>query len=324
MVEIRHIPVLLRETIEGLNLHSGDTVVDGTLGSGGHSLELFEKVFPSGRLIAMDTDALAIERFKQRIEPIEWAKQALDDGKIQLSHTNFSEIASVLDTAGVDTVNGILVDLGFSSDQMDDAARGMSFSKDGPLDMRLNQEQTLTAQQVVNDYSEEELTKILKEYSEERFARTIAQAIVRRRTQEEIRTTKALAELIESAIPKRYHGKKIHPATKTFQALRIEVNQELGSLKAFLPQAIERLAPGGRLAVISFHSGEDRIVKQFFQENARGCICPKEFPICQCGIKSKVHKVTGKPIVAGEEEVKNNPRSRSAKLRIVEKLRREE
>ncbi|MDD5084267.1 MAG: 16S rRNA (cytosine(1402)-N(4))-methyltransferase RsmH [Candidatus Moranbacteria bacterium] len=320
MVEIRHVPVLLRETVDGLRLGPGDTVVDGTLGSGGHSLELFEKVFPGGRLIAMDMDALAIERFKRRIAPIGWAKQALDEGQIQLFHANFSEIADVLDEAKAEKVSGIMVDLGFSSDQMDAVERGLSFSSDGPLDMRLNQENPLTAQRVIAEYSEERLTQILKEYSEERFARNIAQAIVKERSKISIMTTKALAEIVQRAIPKRYHARNIHPATKAFQALRIEVNEELLNLKTFLPQAIGRLAPGGRLAVISFHSGEDRIVKQFFQENARGCICPKEFPICRCDTRPNIKKVTAKPIVPSDAEVASNPRSRSAKLRIVEKL----
>jgi 16S rRNA (cytosine1402-N4)-methyltransferase len=320
MVEIRHIPVLLRETVDGLNLHTGDTVVDGTLGSGGHSLELFEKIFPNGRLIAMDMDSMAVERFTQRIESIEWAKQALSEGNIQIFQNNFSEITAVLDKALVDTVAGVMVDLGFSSDQMDMAERGLSFSQDGPLDMRLNRDDSLTAEQVINEYSEDRLIQILREYGEERFARNIARAVVRARTHAPIQTTFALAEIIKKAIPKRHQAKNIHPATKSFQALRIEVNREIENLKMFLPQAIEKLASGGRLAVISFHSGEDRIVKQFFQENARGCICPKEFPICQCGVKPVVRKVTRKPIVPDAFEVAQNPRSRSAKLRIVEKL----
>jgi 16S rRNA (cytosine1402-N4)-methyltransferase len=221
---------------------------------------------------------------------------------------------------GVDTVSGVLVDLGFSSDQMDTAERGLSFSQDGPLDMRLNQEQSLTASQIVNTYPEEQLIKIFKEYSEERFAWNIAQAIIKARTQGRIETTKALASIVEQAIPKRYRSTKIHPATKTFQALRMEVNQEIPNVKALLPQAIERLKSGGRCVVIAFHSGEDRIVKQFFQENARGCICPKDFPICRCGKSPVIRKITIKPIVPSENEVKNNPRSRSAKLRIIEKI----
>jgi 16S rRNA (cytosine1402-N4)-methyltransferase len=320
MVEIRHVPVLLRETIDGLNLRTGDVAVDGTLGSGGHSLELFEKIFPSGRLIAMDMDSTALDRFTKRIKKIDWARQALDDKRIQLFHTNFSELEAVLEKAGMGKVAGIMVDLGFSSDQMDTPERGLSFSNDGPLDMRLNQDNPVTAERIVNEYPEEQLIQILKEYSEERFARNIAQAIVRERSQTPIVTTKALADIVGRAIPKRQQGKKIHPATKTFQALRIEVNQEIESLKMFLPQAIKSLATGGRLAVISFHSGEDRIVKQFFRENARGCICPKEFPICQCGKLPIVKKVTTKPIVPSANEIISNPRSRSAKLRIVEKL----
>lgn len=283
-------------------------------------MELFERVFPNGRLIAMDMDALAIERFKKRIEPLDWAKKAMDEGTIQLFHNNFSELSEVLDRLDLDEVAGIMVDLGFSSDQMDMPERGLSFSHDGPLDMRLNKDNPLTAQHVVNEYSEKQLAVILKEYGEERFAHTIARAIIRKREQHVIRTTKALAETIEEAVPKRHQTKNIHPATKTFQAIRIEVNQELESLKTFLPQAIERLASGGRLAVIAFHSGEDRIVKQFFQKNARGCICPKEFPICQCKVVPIVKKVTTKPIVPNDAEIAFNPRSRSAKLRIVEKL----
>jgi len=320
MVEIRHIPVLLQETIDGLCLKPGDTVVDGTLGSGGHSLKILKKILPEGYLIAMDMDRMAIERFQKRIHKMAWAKQALDEGKIQLFHRNFTEMSAVLDELGVDTVSGILVDLGFSSDQMDTAERGLSFSQDGPLDMRLNQENPLTASQIVNNYPEEQLIKIFKEYSEERFAWNIAQAILKARTQERIETTKALASIVEQAIPKRYRSIKIHPATKTFQALRMEVNQEIPNVKAFLPQSIERLKSGGRCVVIAFHSGEDRIVKQFFQENARGCICPRDFPICRCGKSPVIRKITIKPTMPSENEVKSNPRSRSAKLRIIEKI----
>ena len=213
-----------------------------------------------------------------------------------------------------------MVDLGFSSDQMDTPERGLSFSKDGPLDMRLNQESSLTAQQVVNEYSEEQLVRVLHEYGDERFARNIAQSVVKERAQSVIATTQVLADIVERAIPKRHQSKKIHAATKTFQALRIEVNQEMQSLKLFLPQAIERLKVGGRLAVISFHSGEDTIVKKFFQENARGCICPKEFPICLCHKTPRVKKITSKPLIPSAAEIAENLRSRSAKLRIVEKM----
>lgn len=320
MVEIRHIPVLLRETIDGLHLKSGDVVVDGTLGSGGHTLEIFEKVFPGGKVIALDMDALAIERFKKRIEPLDWAKNALDKDDIQLFHNNFSEIDTVLESIGIESVAGVLVDLGFSSDQMDAPARGLSFSQDGPLDMRLNQDNAITAAYIVNEYSEQHITTILKEYGDERFAHSIARAIILKRSSARIETTKALAEIIAGAIPKRHQSTKIHPATKAFQALRIEVNQELESLKKFLPRAVARLHKGGRLAVISFHSGEDRIVKQFFQENARGCICPKEFPICKCHQLPRIKKITTKPLIASADEIRENPRARSAKLRIVEKM----
>ena len=320
MVEIRHVPVLLQETIDGLNLHAGDIVVDGTLGSGGHTLQLFEKVSPNGCVIAMDMDALALARFTKRVQSSVAAKEALDSGHIQLVHSNFGDIANALDGLHIDTVSGIMVDLGFSSDQMDTPERGLSFSKDGPLDMRLNQESSLTAQQVVNEYSEEQLVRVLHEYGDERFARNIAQSVVKERAQSVIATTQVLADIVERAIPKRHQSKKIHAATKTFQALRIEVNQEMQSLKLFLPQAIERLKVGGRLAVISFHSGEDTIVKKFFQENARGCICPKEFPICLCHKTPRVKKITSKPLIPSAAEIAENLRSRSAKLRIVEKM----
>lgn len=320
MVEIRHVPVLLQETIDGLNLHAGDIAVDGTLGSGGHTLRIFEKVLPEGYVIALDMDALALVRFTKRAESVVVAKEALENGHIQLVHSNFGDISNVLDELNRDVVSGIMVDLGFSSDQMDTPERGLSFSKDGPLDMRLNQEASLTAQQVINEYSEEQLMRILYEYGDERFARNIAQSIIKERTQHAITSTQSLAALVERAIPKRHQSKKIHAATKTFQALRIEVNQEMQSLKLFLPQAIERLKVGGRLAVISFHSGEDTIVKKFFQENARGCICPKEFPICLCYKTPRVKKITSKPLVPSATEIAENPRSRSAKLRIVEKL----
>lgn len=320
MVEIRHVPVLMKETLDGLDLHTGDTIVDGTLGSGGHSLEIFERIFPGGRLIAMDMDEAAIERFRKRVEPLDWAKKALENGEIRLFHNNFRDMGEVLENEGIEGVSGIMVDLGFSSDQMDSAERGLAFSKDGPLDMRLDQKASLSAYQVVNEYSETDLVKIFREYGEEKFAGNIAKSIVLARKKNAIGTTTELADIVTGAIPKRYRSGKIHPATKTFQALRMEVNRELESLAAFLPQAIEKLKPGGRLAVISFHSGEDRMVKNFFRENARGCICPKEFPICRCGNTAKIRIVTTRPTVPSEEEIARNPRSRSAKLRIAERL----
>lgn len=321
MTEIRHVPVLLDETIDGLDIHSGDVVVDGTLGSGGHSLEILKRVLPDGVVISMDMDGDAIRRFQERLTGIEWAKKALDEGKIKLFQKNFAELESVLDEVGVECISGIMVDLGFSSDQMDIAERGLSFSKEGPLDMRLDREYSdVTAEKIVMEYSGDELERILREYGEERFAKSIAKAIVCEREKYPIRTTKVLASIAEKAIPQRYRSGKIHSATKTFQALRMEVNHELESLRLFLPQAIRRLKSGGRLAVIAFHSGEDRIVKQVFRENARGCICPPAFPICRCDKHPVVQIVTAKPVVPSMSEVNVNPRARSAKLRIIGKL----
>lgn len=321
MTEIRHVPVLLNETVQGLRLQSGDIVVDGTLGSGGHSLALLKCILPNGVLIALDTDVKALERFSNRSEYHEAVQKIQEQGVLRMVHANYSTLSSMLEDTEKGFVSGILVDLGFSSDQMDTADRGMSFSQDGLLDMRLDQDsQALTAAHVVNEYSETKLVQVLQEYGEEKYARAIAKAIIRARTYAAIQTTKELAEIIAQAIPKKYSSKlKIHPATKSFQAIRIEVNQELEHLRQFLPQAIDALRKGGRLAVITFHSGEDRIVKSFFQENARGCICPKEFPLCRCYQTPKIKKVTSKPIVPSQEEIAINPRSRSAKLRIIEK-----
>lgn len=321
MEGIRHISVLLEETIEGLNLHPGDVVVDGTLGSGGHSLEILKRILPDGLLIVMDVDGEAIERFKRRVSGLSWAKEALELGKVKLFQKNFSEVRSVLDALSLEKVSAIMVDLGFSSDQMDDPERGLSFSKIGPLDMRLDRSSgTLTAAEIVNGYSEKELAELLRVHGEERFATKIAKAIAKERLAHPFSNTKELADLIERTVPRKGVSGKIHPATKTFQALRIEVNREADHLRAFLPQAIESLRSGGRLAVIAFHSGEDRVVKRVFRENARGCICPPDFPVCRCGNQPLVRLVTGRPIVPSDEEIIRNPRARSAKLRIVEKI----
>lgn len=321
MTDIRHIPVLLEETIDGLGLEPGDTVVDATLGSGGHSLEILKKILPSGILIALDVDPLAIERFKQRIRDVSWAQQAMDDGKVKLFESNYSALRQVLDDAEIDKVDAIVADLGFSSDQMDRAERGMSFLRSGPLDMRLGQtDDKMTAADIVNGYVEADLIRVLKEYGEERFARNIARALVEERSKQRIVTTEQLADIVKRAIPKRFQAERIHPATKTFQALRIEVNRELEHLEAFLPQAVQSLKTGGRLAIISFHSGEDRIVKQILRQYAGGCICPPGFPVCRCDKKPLLKLIAKKPIIPSEEEVKSNPRARSAKLRLAEKI----
>lgn len=310
-----HKSVLPVETIAALNLKAGMVVVDATLGGGGHSLEILRRIGANGKLLAIDQDASAIERFQERLR----TEKNIDE-RVILIKDNFANLSEVLEGAGLDTVDAILADLGFSSDQMDDPARGMSFQADALLDMRLDQASRLTAKTVVNKYDELEIERILREYGEERHARRIARKIIEKRKFREIETTGELAELVRSAIPARERNSKLHPATKTFQALRIEVNRELESLEKFLPQAIEKLKSGGRLAVISFHSLEDRIVKNIFSENARGCVCPKEFPVCRCYQEAKVKVVTRKPIVPGETEISDNPRARSAKLRICEKI----
>lgn len=305
-----HKPVLLEETIENLNLEKGDTAVDATLGGGGHFKAILEKIGEEGTLIAIDLDNDAIERFKiQNPRP---------EGKIILVNDNFANLKDILSGIGIEKADAILADLGWSSDQL--SGRGMSFLKDEALDMRLDRQQVLSTEAVINDYSGEELERIIKDYGEERYAGSIARKIVDERKKQRIKTTIELVRIIDGAVPTRYKHQKIHPATRTFQALRIEVNSELENLRHFIPEALEALNPGGRLAIISFHSLEDRIVKNIFRQNARGCICPKDFPKCVCGKVPTVKIITRKPIVAGEKEVLENSRSRSAKLRACEKI----
>ena len=309
-----HKSVLLREAVEGLNLKKGAVVVDATLGGGGHSVEILEKIGENGKLIAIDVDDEAIKMFSS-----EFNNRKPGAGNF-LVRDNFVNLKSILGGLGVETVDAVLADLGFSSDQLEDSKRGISFLKDSPLDMRLSLNTEITAKEIVNSYEQNELESILKVYGEEKFARAIARKIVERRKNKTIETTLELAEIIRSAVPESYRHRKISPETKTFQAIRIEVNRELENLKKFIPQAIDILASGGRLGIITFHSLEDRIVKNMFRENARGCICPRDFPECRCTHKSKVKIITRKPIVPDEREIKKNPRARSAKLRICEKM----
>jgi 16S rRNA (cytosine1402-N4)-methyltransferase len=321
MEATKHIPVLLGETVDGLHLKDGDIVVDATLGGGSHTLALLAKVLPTGKVISFDMDAEAIDRFLGRIENDSVAKQAYQDGHLVLVHANFSHIGEELFLRDIESVQGIMADLGFSSDQIEGADRGLSFVHDGPLDMRLNQLDTLTAEEVIRRYSEERLAEIFSLYGDEPKAKKIARRITTERKRKPIQTTIELAQVIEevfSGAERRMLG--IHPATKVFQALRIEVNREFERLNTFLLGATGKLAPGGRLAIISFHSGEDRIVKDFFRSEAKGCICPPNFPECRCGKKPRLKVITGKPIGPSEEEEKKNPRSRSAKLRIAEKI----
>ncbi|MFA4817226.1 MAG: 16S rRNA (cytosine(1402)-N(4))-methyltransferase RsmH [Parcubacteria group bacterium] len=328
---IIHKSVLLKEAIDGLNLKKGAIIVDATLGGGGHAVEILIKIGRGGKLIAIDQDESAIENFKKHGKP--------EVGNIVLAKDNFSNLEKILGGQGIKSVDGILADLGYSSAQMEDESYGLSFLKDAKLDMRLDKSAQLTAREIVNNYDRKDLERILREFGEEKFAGKIARAIWGKRQSGEIRGTAELAEIVKQAIPKKFQKSGQHPATKTFQALRIEVNQELENLKKFIPQAIKILKSGGRLAIISFHSLEDRIVKNIFRENARGCICPTNFPQCVCGREPKINPVkysasggvrgaefnrvkiiTKKPIVPGAEEILENPRARSAKLRVCEKV----
>jgi 16S rRNA (cytosine1402-N4)-methyltransferase len=306
-----HKPVLLNETIELLNLKTGMVVIDATLGGGGHSQEILKKIGKSGWLISFDADTMAIKEFEKEKERHKWKN-------ISLVNANFRNLIKELEQFGVKRVDAILADIGYSSDQLEDAGRGISFQIESPLDMRFDKNQELTAEKVINEYGQEILENILRKFGEERFAKNISRGILEYRKEKKIRNTKELVDIIENSTPKKYHYGKIHPATKTFQAFRIEVNRELESLQNFLPQALDLLKSGGRLAVISFHSLEDRIVKEIFRENARGCICPKDFPVCLCNKTARVKIITKKPLMAGEHEIEINPRSRSAKLRVCE------
>jgi 16S rRNA (cytosine1402-N4)-methyltransferase len=303
-----HVPVLKEEVIKLLNIKENDVVVDATLGGGGHSREIL-RIIKQGTLVAIDADKKATIGFEKK-----------KDEKIVLVNENFSKLTEILKRLKIKKVNAVLADLGWSSDQMEDPEKGMSFIIDGGLDMRLDSSQKMTARDIINKYSQEDLERVIKQFGEERFYRRIANEIVRRRKNKEIKTTLELAEAVRKAVPKKFQSEKMHPATKTFQAIRIEVNQELKNLELFIPQAIETLKPGGRLAIISFHSLEDRIVKNIFRQNARGCICPTNFPLCTCGKKAIVKILTSKPVLASEKEILINQRSRSAKLRVCEKI----
>ena len=311
MSEFHHISVLLEECIEGLNIKPDGIYVDGTLGGAGHSSRIAAEL-STGRLIGIDRDPVALKAAGKRLEP--WAD------RVTLVHSNFCEIASVLDELGIEAVDGILLDLGVSSPQLDDGQRGFSYMADAPLDMRMNNEDSLTADTVVNTWSYEELKRILYDYGEERYAPQIAAHICRRREAAPIRTTLELVDVIRSAMPPAALREKQHPAKRSFQAIRIAVNDELGSVEKVMADAIPRLAPGGRLAVITFHSLEDRIVKTAMTNASKGCTCPPSFPVCVCGKKPQVKLISRKPIVSSEEELERNPRARSAKLRICEKL----
>ena len=309
-IDYGHRPVLLRECLDALQIKPDGVYVDGTLGRAGHSSELVRRL-TTGRLIALDRDETALAAARERMA------DRMDH--VTLVHSNFSRLGEVLDELGVGAVDGMLFDLGVSSPQLDDASRGFSYKLDAPLDMRMDASAPLTARELVNSTSYEELRRILYEYGEERYAPQIAKAICAARESKPIETTLELAELIRGAMPAKALREKQHPAKRSFQAIRIAVNDELGELEPMLDAAEAHLKPGGRLAVITFHSLEDRIVKQKLRDLATGCICPPEFPVCVCGRTPKMRLVTRKPIVPGEAEINENPRARSAKLRVAEK-----
>ena len=307
-MEFQHKSVLLQECIDALNIRPDGIYLDGTLGGAGHSSQIARRLTEGGRLIGVDRDRTALAAAKERLAPYA--------DRVTLVHSNFAEIDAILDSLGIPAVDGMLFDLGVSSPQLDDASRGFSYMADAPLDMRMDKDDALTAGEVVNTWPQSELRRILYDYGEERYAPQIAAAICRAREKAPIETTLELVEIIRSAMPAQALREKQHPAKRSFQAIRIAVNDELGAVSRMMQAAVGRLNPGGRLAVITFHSLEDRIVKSEMQQAARGCTCP----VCVCGKKPLVKLVTRKPIVSGPAELEENPRARSAKLRVAEKL----
>ncbi|MBQ8637919.1 MAG: 16S rRNA (cytosine(1402)-N(4))-methyltransferase RsmH [Lachnospiraceae bacterium] len=309
-MEFHHVPIMLNEVIEHLDIKPDGCYVDGTLGGGGHSYHIAEKLTEGGRLIGIDQDADAIAAAGKRLEPF--------GDRVTIVRSNYVRFAEILDELEIDRVDGILLDLGVSSYQLDQADRGFTYREDVPLDMRMDQRKEQTAADIVNQYSEMELFRMIRDYGEDKFAKNIAKHIVAARQKAPIQTTGELAEIIKGAIPAKFRMNG-HPAKQTFQAIRIELNAELDVLTASLDQMIERLAPGGRLCIITFHSLEDRIVKNCFRENENPCICPSHFPVCVCGRKSKGKVITRKPVIPSAQEQEENSRSRSAKLRVFER-----
>ncbi len=311
MTEFHHVSVLLEECLDALHIRPDGIYVDGTLGGAGHSSQIVARL-TTGRLIGIDRDRMALRAAGKRLQPYE--------DRVTLVHGNFCDIADILQQLNVPAVDGILLDLGVSSPQLDDGARGFSYMADAPLDMRMNNDDALTARDVVNTWSYEELRRILYEYGEERYAPQIASAICRRRENAPIETTLELVDVIRGAMPPAALREKQHPAKRTFQAIRIAVNDELGAVEKVMRDAIPCLRAGGRMAVITFHSLEDRIVKNAMASAAKGCTCPPSFPVCVCGKTPDVKVISKKPIVSAQEELDANPRARSAKLRVCEKI----
>ena len=310
-MEFKHVSVLLQETVDGLNVKPDGIYVDGTLGGGGHSYEVCTRLGVKGSIIGIDQDEAAIEAASIRLK---------DFGeKVTIVRSNYCDMKSRLHELGIDKVDGIMLDLGVSSYQLDTADRGFSYREDAPLDMRMDQRSEMTARDIVNDYREMDLYRVIRDYGEDKFAKNIARHIVRERAKRPIETTGELTEVIRHAIPMKFQKKTGHPAKRTFQAIRIELNRELDVLRDSLDDMIDMLNPGGRLCIITFHSLEDRIVKSAFKKNENPCTCPSDFPVCVCGKVSKGRVITRKPILPSEEEMEVNSRSKSAKLRIFER-----
>ncbi len=310
-MEFKHISVLLNESVEGLNIKPDGIYVDATLGGGGHSLEILKKLSDGGRLIGIDQDKDAINAASKRLK---------DFSNVTYINDNFKNIKSILDSINVDAISGAVLDLGVSSYQLDERERGFSYMGDAKLDMRMNRDNSFSAYNVVNEYTEEKLADIFFKYGEEKFSRKIAKIICEKRLEKPVETTAELVDIIKRAIPERLRVKGSHPAKRVFQAIRIEVNGELDMLEGALRDFFEKLESGGRLCVITFHSLEDRIVKNTFASFTKGCTCPKEFPICVCGNKPKGKLVSKKPVIPSDAEMELNARSKSSKLRIIEKL----
>ena len=309
-MEFKHKSVLLNETIDGLNIKPDGLYVDGTLGGGGHAYEVCRRLGEKGSIVGIDQDAAAIEAASARLK---------DFGeKVTIVRSNYCDMKSKLHELGIDKVDGIVLDLGVSSYQLDTAERGFSYREDAPLDMRMDTRQKMTARDIVNDYTEADLYRVIRDYGEDKFAKNIAKHIVQARAVKPVETTAELSEIIRASIPMKFQKKSGHPAKRTFQAIRIELNRELDVLRDSLDDMIDLLNPGGRLCIITFHSLEDRIVKSAFRKNENPCTCPPDFPVCVCGKKSKGSIITKKPILPSEEELEYNSRSKSAKLRIFE------
>ena len=310
-MDFKHVSVLLKETIDGLNINPDGIYVDGTLGGGGHAYEVCKHLSSKGRLIGIDQDSEALEAARERLSEFE--------DKVTMVRSNYCEIDTILKDLDIDKVDGIVLDLGVSSYQLDNLERGFSYKADAPLDMRMDTRQMITASDVVNNYSENELYRIIRDYGEDRFAKNIAKHIVMARKKKPLTTTGELSEIVKESIPMKFQAKGGHPAKKTFQAIRIEVNNELKVLKDSIDTMIEHLNLGGRICIITFHSLEDRIVKTKFRENENPCTCPPDFPVCVCGKVSKGKVITRKPIIPSEEEIVNNKRAKSSKLRVCER-----